>query len=528
VTGQDRPQASWLRYWSAPVLAPTALATGLALYDLTSRSIWLDESSTFAIANQHGVALWHLLVSAGGNFFLYYPLMHLLVSVFGSSLLVLRLPSALAAIATVPVAAVLLTRLFDRRAAICGTWFLVLSGPLVFWSQQARGYSFAVLFVTTAALGLVTALGGRRGGWWVFAGCSVLAIYTMLLSGLVVVALAVSVGLRGRRTVAWRRWTASLVAIAVGCVPLYLLAVHRGLVVVDWLGRPGTPYGPSNSYLLKFLLSAKTSGMPVTFASPVVFALMLAALALAVGRLGWQLRRHGRDSTAWTDGLLVLWVALPPVAAYAFSAVVQPILEDRYVLTSVPAASMLAGVVVSRLQPRLLSGALAAVLVLALGYQLRPSYGVSLENWRDAEAYVSTHAAPRDCVAFFVADGYDAVDYYVETGSGKPYPTPVLPAEPYSSRTSYALDPTIFTPTELQHAAAACPRLWLVRSHAATNRPIAGSPAYQQLTFTRYRALESQINTYFQPELRKHFTAVTVVCYRLSGGTALASGRAPS
>lgn len=513
MTGQDRPQPSWLRTQSAPLLAPTAVATGLALYDLTSRSMWLDEGSTFAVASQHGAVLWHLLVSAGGNFFLYYPIMHVLVSVFGSSLLVLRLPSALAAIATVPVTAVLLTRLFDRRAAICGTWFLVLSGPLVFWAQQARGYSFAVFFVTTAALGLVSALQGRRSGWWVFGGCAVLAVYTVLLAGLAIVAMGVSVGLRSPRTVPWRVWATTVVAIGLSYLPLYFLAVHRGLNALDWLGRPSTRYGQSTSYLLKFLLSAKTSGMPVTFASPVVLVMMLAGFVLGVSRLGWLLRRDGRGDDAGSYGLLVLWAALPPIAAYLFSWVVQPVLADRYVLTSVPAAAMLAGVVVSRLQPRILAGALATILAVALGCQLLPSYGVSLENWHGAEAYVSSNAEPRDCVAFFVADGYDPVDFYVETQSLLTFPTPVLPETPYRARTSYALDPVIFTSAELAHAVAACPRLWLVFSHASGRMPV-GAPAYQQLSYVRYRSLVAQLAPSFHPVgLPQRFTAVAVRLY---------------
>src|ERR1700733_11956012 len=58
------------------VLIPTALAGGLVLYDLGSRSLWLDEGFTFAAASQHGAALLHAALRDGGNALSYYVGMH--------------------------------------------------------------------------------------------------------------------------------------------------------------------------------------------------------------------------------------------------------------------------------------------------------------------------------------------------------------------------------------------------------------------------------------------------------------------
>ena len=59
------------------------LAIALCLYELTTRSLWLDEAATVAIASQHGSALWHAMTHDGGNMLGYYALLHVLIGWFG-------------------------------------------------------------------------------------------------------------------------------------------------------------------------------------------------------------------------------------------------------------------------------------------------------------------------------------------------------------------------------------------------------------------------------------------------------------
>jgi hypothetical protein len=93
-----RPLAREPRLWDVTaVAAPAALAVALCLYELTTRSLWLDEAATVAIAGQHGSALWNAISHDGGNMLGYYALMHVLVGWFGHGALVIRLPSVVAA-----------------------------------------------------------------------------------------------------------------------------------------------------------------------------------------------------------------------------------------------------------------------------------------------------------------------------------------------------------------------------------------------------------------------------------------------
>jgi len=95
--GGGAPAASE-RWWDvAAVAGPVVLAVALCLYELSGRSLWLDEAATVAIAGQHGSALWHAIGHDGGNMLGYYALLHVLIGWFGDAAFVIRLPSALAA-----------------------------------------------------------------------------------------------------------------------------------------------------------------------------------------------------------------------------------------------------------------------------------------------------------------------------------------------------------------------------------------------------------------------------------------------
>ena len=96
----------------AAVAIPTALAAALCGYEISVRSLWLDEAAAVTIASQHGSALGAALAHDGGNMLGYYALLHVLIGAFGKGALVIRLPSLIGATATACVAGLLGLRLF--------------------------------------------------------------------------------------------------------------------------------------------------------------------------------------------------------------------------------------------------------------------------------------------------------------------------------------------------------------------------------------------------------------------------------
>jgi hypothetical protein len=146
-----------------PLAAITTLAAVLRLATLGSQSFWYDEAFTpvHVLRASLGATL-HNVVHTENTPPLWYVLEWAVSRVLGSGVVALRLLSALAGIATVPVAWAIGRELQGpptRRAALV-TAALVASSPLLVWySQEARAYG---LFVLIAALALLCFLRALR------------------------------------------------------------------------------------------------------------------------------------------------------------------------------------------------------------------------------------------------------------------------------------------------------------------------------------------------------------------------------
>ena len=417
----------------AVVALPAVVALALTLIEVTTRSLWLDEAATVAIASQHGSAFWHAAAHDGGNMLGYYALLHVLIGWFGDGAFVIRLPSVIACGATAGAVALLGLRLFDRRVALAAGLLTAVSLPLVFWGQDARGYAAMVALVAGSFVALAAVVDGprRRGPWIAYVVLTTLSVYASYVAIFAVVAQMVALVVSRRD--AWRRAVSATAVCAMCWIPLAVLAVSRGSGQLFWIGRP-------TFKLVRQIAGALTSAgfepnfHPAAVATPLAI-LTVAALIYAAVRI---VRRP-----EWGPVLALSWLVVPVGLMLVWSFISQPIFTPRNLLVSLPAVSLLLGwgIMSSRLSPILAwlaVGGLIALRVVALA----PSYGTSPENWRAATAYVTNAAQPGDCIAFYPLDASMPFDYY----AGKP-------VKPHVEQ--YA------TPT----VPAGCSRVWLVASH---------------------------------------------------------------
>jgi mannosyltransferase len=498
----------------AAALVPTALAAGFVFYGLGARSLLIDEATTVATASQHGATLWHWVLNDGGNMFAYYAGMHVVVAVFGSSPVVLRLPSALAFVGTVPLAFALTRRLFDLRAATISAFLVAASLPVIYWAQQARAYSFGVLLATASTYALVCAVQSRkRWAYVLYVACSALAIYMVLLTVLVVAAQGCSLALRRRRDLPLRELALCAASVAVLSVPMGIAAFVHGTAQLGWIPPPTLSF---EKYVLRFVASAETGGVSTTPTTNLVFYAMLIAWAAGAALFVYYFVRTGRSERTWAFGLLGACAVVPIAALLVISELFQPVFSDRYALLAVPFTSILAGAVLSRIRPVPLAWAAGVALVVLRALQVPASYGVDIEAWNTATAYVLSASQAGDCIAFFVSDGFPAFDYYAlrQTTTRAGLPQLVLPATTWSSRTPYVLDPAVIPPHSLPGVVAGCPRLWLVLTHQGSGPP--GSPGalrYQVRKYEAYGVLAGEIDSGYRMESYQRFTSVDVALY---------------
>jgi mannosyltransferase len=455
--------------WSdiAVVGAPAVLAAVLCLIELTTRSLWLDEAATVAIAGQHGSAFWHAAAHDGGNMLGYYALLHVLIGWFGDGAFAIRFPSVVAAAVAAGAVTLLGLRLFDRRVALAAGLLTAVSLPLVFWGQDARGYAAMVALVAASFAAFAALVDGprRRGPWIAYVVFTALSVYASYVAIFALPAQLVALVVCRRQL--WRRVLSAVAACAVCWIPLAVLALSRGSGQLFWIGRP-------NFKLVRQVVQTLTSAgfepnfHPVAIATPLAIA-TLALLLFAAARIVRQPR--------WGPLLALSWLVVPVALMLIWSFIGQPIFTPRNLLVSLPAVALLLGwlIMSSRLGPVVPWLAVAVLIALRL-VVLVPSYGTSPENWRAATAYVTGAARPGDCVAFYPLDASMPFNYY----AGRPVKPHV---EQYSA-----------TPVP-----AGCARVWLVASHQGLPSGTAASRAH----FARYVAVrEALARTYPQRRVR--------------------------
>jgi mannosyltransferase len=147
VTGARR--AGLAAWW--PLAALIVLAAALRLSTLDLQSFWYDEAYVPVHTLHASLAATLRSVEHRENT---PPLWYVLIwgwsRIFGTGAVALRLPSALAGIATVAVAWGIGQELTDRRAAIATAALVAVNPLLVWYSQEARAYGLFVFFAALA------------------------------------------------------------------------------------------------------------------------------------------------------------------------------------------------------------------------------------------------------------------------------------------------------------------------------------------------------------------------------------------
>lgn len=521
----------------AAVGVPALLALALCLYDLNSRSLWLDEAASIAIASQHGAAFGQALAHDGGNMLGFYGLLHVLISLFGDGPFVARLPSALAAGATIGLTSAIALRLFNRRVAVVGGVLGAVSLPLVFWGQDARGYMLMIAFLCASFLLLVVALQRDRPGWRLWLG------YVAVTTAAVYMGLEAVLALPAQLLVlAWyrqrARWVISgLAASGLLCIPLAVLAVSRGSAQIFWIPPP-------NAFTMRQVLLTLSSGglEPQFYSASGDVLLRITEVLVALGVVGvvWQLVRS--RSRAWPPVLIAGWLLVPPVLSWVISKLGHSMFEARYLLMSLPAVSLLLawmivglaeargtqvlealrGVPVLRrrqLGPpagrvlsaglRVLAAALLVGLLVLRALQLAPSYGVSTEPWRAVTRHVVATFRPGDCIAFYPLDSRMPFRYYLPPGA--PAPRAVLPNLPWTRTVPFVEAYSTLSPSQLNRVSQQCGRVWLVSGHEGHN----DGTTLGKVHFKRYTALIAGLDNRYLDSHTTNYGAARIITLQL-------------
>jgi len=178
---------------------------------LAKQSFWLDEGFSAALS---GGPLWYIVQQSftkEPNPPFYFLLLHLWRIPAGSGEFAIRFLSVAPAVAAIPLLYAIGRHLAGNRAGLVAMALGAANPYLIWLAQEARMYSWALLWTMLGAYAMLRALGsGRRALWALFAAANFLAVYTHLYAIFVVAAEAVFLLLHPRR----RKLVPGLVAVA--------------------------------------------------------------------------------------------------------------------------------------------------------------------------------------------------------------------------------------------------------------------------------------------------------------------------
>ena len=408
-----------------PLAALTLLAAVLRLSTLDLQSFWYDEAFTpvhvlhasllstlRAVSHtENSPPLWYVVAWADSR-------------VLGTGEVALRLPSALAGIASVPVAWAIGRELAGRRAALACAALTAVSPLFVWYSQEARVYG---LFVLSAAVAMLCFLRAERDPTRARMAAFALSGGVALLTHYFAVFLLVPM-------VLWLLWdprlrraalpaTGALTLVGLALLPLISAQGGHG---TQWIGRwplserlqaipqyfltgaSGAPLGHGVELLLALpLLAAAGFGLWRLLELPkAARALAPDAPASAVGAPARPLGRAVLCATAIAAGAILIPVVLAVLGADYLAprnlvAAMVPVTALIAVLGTSPAAGRLGGA--------LLLVGVVGFLAITIDVNLSPR--LQRGNWR-AVARRLSHGAP-DRAITTVELGAAPLEYYM-------------------------------------------------------------------------------------------------------------------
>ena len=381
-----------------PVLAvPVALVTLLVTWVGVGRQMWIDDYVTAYVTRLSWDDFTRLLGNQDLVHALYYVVMRLWTAVFGTSLLMLRLPSMIGMAVAAGAVTVLGRRLHSTPVGLtAGLVFAALPAVSRF-GLEARSYAWVVALAVLSTLALTAALDRpTTPRWLLYALLMVTLTYLHFAAAMVLVphGLMAWYAWRCREAGRFGWWMAMAAIVAVAAAPLLYFASRQSgqvsWVKADWAGVRQYP--------------------GQLFTSETVFWAI--ALIGVVGAARLAQTRPGLASP------LLAWALVPPLLSYATNGFAHLFLA-KYALFTLPAWALLAASALvspgtdadrafSIPQPASIprvSGVLAGLLVLSLaglgGQREARRSPLSYEpDFRAAAGVVDAQAQPGDGVAY--------------------------------------------------------------------------------------------------------------------------------
>ena len=411
--------------WPALVFA---LALLVRLYAIDRQSLWADEGSSIALSSR-SLARIFSDTAVDAHPPLYYWVLHIWMSLFGTSVFAVRSLSAVCGALTASLVGLLGRRWFGRLDGAIAAVAALLSPLAIHYSQETRMYTLAALLGALAWLAferwLVRPDLGRLALYWLAALGAICTHYfaAALVAAINLIwAIDLVMAIRARRAPPWTRAASWLAAQALLLAVYLPLALRNRVTLANCPTIPRDAYGPA--YVLADVLRVFSRGISVApgwSAWPLIF-LALALAGLAAGAR----RKLLPDRRLWAAAWLLV-----PLGLMLALALRQPLYQPRFLLPALPGFLLLIGHGAAAIGRRLRAprrSAAVAALLLALGARqalLNEWFDPAFwrDDYRGMARDVAATAGSADALMFMGLSPLETFDRYYQG----PQPRLVLP-----------------------------------------------------------------------------------------------------
>lgn len=452
--------AEELPHGGLTVALAAVVCAALGVYQLGTRSLWMDEAFSWSTADRPWGDLLSLIRGAEANGALYSLFLKPWIGLDEAEGW-MRLPSVIFMAATVPVLYLIGKRLLDQRDALLAAVLFAVNGSVIMFAQQVRGYAMVSLLAALSWYWFVTDTTdtrrtSNRAAWW-WAVMSIVLAYGHVVATLVPVAQLASLMWIDRPVERLKERAGPILLWIAGLVPLGLSL--RGNDEIQ--GLLSLRLGVFRDVLYT-----------LTGRSGVAGVVMVGFLGLVGAYDLWRRAVDGRGSIeGWQAGVVLTWVVLPPVLLLLVS-LVQPLLIGRYLLICLPGillvvarGAWLTATAIGGLARWTVPALTVAVSLIGASWWL---VRVVPEDWRQASGQVVTEGQPGDVVVF-VNDSVRLFTEYYREQAGVPLPAavPIYPDQPWGAYGTGDQRYSYPTTAELEAIAARSDRIWFVvgRNH---------------------------------------------------------------
>ena len=436
----DKTQTGGFRVWLRQrheiltLGAILVVALALRLYQLEASSFWIDELTQIRWSRLPFGRMLADVMGGPGQAPLDYIVTHYVYYYIGRSEGILRLPAVVWGVLSVAAVYGLGRRMFDKTTGLLAAALLAILPIHIYYSQEMRPYSLAVLMVLLATLAFHRALSrNTRGAWALYGGTLVVGMYAHyhvavvgILHGAYLLWMALA------KWLPWRSLRPYLVAAGIaGLLFLpwvawdiyYMESYLKGLLTTGY-----TFVFPELSNLVQSLSASLGITYPFTADNPLTW-LVGTACALAAGVALAIVRKSKRRNELALMAVVSLGgatcaVLLDYVGGYPFLGRRIVPFVPLVVLLACAAYVALVRWVFRRLAHRpadWVVGALAATVLLGFSVgmlqgSLASTYKQRKQDWRGVSRYLLQHAEPEDVVLLRVT--FD-VEFYAPELSGQ-------------------------------------------------------------------------------------------------------------